>query len=110
MHRYLFLLFFCLLLATSNRAQNSYYRSGEQESKVFADYQIDHFALPYGRNGNNVNHIVQGPYGFLWFGSHGGLHRFDGKSFTTFRQIEGDTASLSFHYVESLYWDRFDKL
>jgi hypothetical protein len=39
------------------------------------DYVITEVTLPGGRLGNNVNAIVQGSYGFLWFGSHGGLHR-----------------------------------
>ncbi|HEY5691054.1 MAG TPA: two-component regulator propeller domain-containing protein [Cyclobacteriaceae bacterium] len=73
------------------------------------DYVIQEFTLPGGRSGNNVNAIVQGPYGFMWFGSHGGLHRYDGYDFVTYKPVPGDTVgettSLTYPYVESLYWD-----
>ncbi len=78
------------------------------------DYIIDEFVLPGGRQGNNINCIVQGPYGFMWFGGHGGLHRYDGYEFVTYRNVPGDTigetTSLTFPYVENLYWDRFNML
>ncbi len=73
------------------------------------DYIIEEFTLPGGRLGNNVNSIVQGPYGFLWFGSHGGLHRYDGYEFVTYKNVPSDTleetTTLSYQYVEGLYWD-----
>ena len=78
------------------------------------DYTIEEFTLPGGRLGNNVNSIVQGPYGFLWFGSHGGLHRYDGHEFVTYKNVPGDTigetTSLTYHYIENLYWDQFNML
>ena len=78
------------------------------------DYIIEEFTLPGGRAGNSVNSIVQGPHGFLWFGSHGGLHRYDGHEFVTYKNVPGDTlaetTSLTFPYVEHLYWDQFNML
>lgn len=78
------------------------------------DYIIEEFTLPGGQLGNNVNSIVQGPYGFVWFGSHGGLHRYDGHEFITYKNVPGDTVgettSLTFPYVENLYWDQFNML
>ena len=73
------------------------------------DYTIEEFTLPGGRAGNNVNAIVQGPYGFMWFGSHGGLHRYDGYEFVTYKPVAsdtiGETTTLTDPYVENLYWD-----
>ncbi|MCB0595957.1 MAG: response regulator [Lewinellaceae bacterium] len=78
------------------------------------NYRIEEFRLPGGQPGNNVTSIVQGPNGFLWFGSHKGLHRYDGHSFITYEEPEGDTLdnsyNLAFSYVENLYWDLFGKL
>ena len=78
------------------------------------DYIIEEFTLPGGRTGNNVNAIVQGPYGFMWFGSHGGLHRYDGHEFVTYKNVPGDTigetTSLTFPYIENLYWDKSNML
>jgi signal transduction histidine kinase/ligand-binding sensor domain-containing protein len=78
------------------------------------DYIIEEFTLPGGQVGNNVNSIVQGPYGFVWFGTHGGLHRYDGHEFVTYKNVPGDTlgetTSLTFPYVENLYWDHYNML
>jgi ligand-binding sensor domain-containing protein len=79
-------------------------------TKETDDYVIEEVLMPEGRLGNNVNAIVQGPNGFVWFGSHAGLHRFDGYEFITYKKIASDTlsetTSLTFPYVENLYWDR----
>ncbi|MDH4057816.1 MAG: SMP-30/gluconolactonase/LRE family protein, partial [Cyclobacteriaceae bacterium] len=78
------------------------------------DYVIEEFTLPGGRQGNNVNAIVQGPHGFMWFGTHSGLHRYDGFEFVTYKTVPGDTigetTSLTFPYVENLYWDKNNML
>ena len=85
-----------------------------QERTSELDYSIEEFPLPGGRLGNNVNQIVQGPYGFMWFGSHGGLHRYDGYEFITYRNDPadtlGETTSLTFPYIEGLHWGSDNKL
>ena len=55
------------------------------------DYIVEQFTLPGGQFANNVNSIVQGPNGFLWFGTHGGLIRYDGYEFVTYKKVPGDT-------------------
>jgi len=86
----------------------------DKTSTAKTGYIIEEFALPGGRLGNNVNCIVEGPNGFLWFGSHGGVHRYDGHEIITFKNELGDTigetTSLTFPYVEHLYWDQYDKM
>jgi len=74
------------------------------------DYAIKEFTLPGGRLFNNVNAITEDPYGFLWFGTHNGIVRYDGYEFIIYTKIESDSTSLSTPYVESIYWDSFDKL
>ncbi|MBS1545739.1 MAG: hypothetical protein JST14_19025, partial [Bacteroidetes bacterium] len=87
---------------------------GQNSPSDRIDYAIEELRLPGGRLGNNVNCIVQGPDGFMWFGSHAGLHRYDGYEFTTYVEEPGDTigetTSLTFPYIESLYWDHLNKL
>ena len=78
------------------------------------EYDIEFVDIPGGQLANNVNSIVQGPNGFMWFGSHGGVHRYDGNQFYTWKNVPsdtiGETTTLSYPYVEHLFWDRFDKL
>ncbi len=76
-------------------------------------FEIESFTLPGGYNGNIVHAIIQGPNGFLWFGSYAGLHRFDGHEILTY-STHGDTlnndSALAHSDLECLYWDQNDLL
>ncbi len=78
------------------------------------NYIIEEFHLPGLRQGVATNCIVQGPNDFLWFGTHDGLHRYDGHRVITYKKAVDDTLSvtksLTFSYIENLYWDSNGKL
>ena len=78
----------------------------------FEDYnpEFQIFRLPGGKLGNNVNSIIQDSTGFVWFGSHGGLHRYDGHRIKTFDHDPRDTTSLSVSYVEWIHLDKRGKI
>jgi diguanylate cyclase (GGDEF)-like protein len=57
----------------------------------------------------SVSSIAQDRQGFLWFGTQGGLARYDGYSFKLFRHEPFDIASLPHDTVQSIYFDG-DKL
>jgi ligand-binding sensor domain-containing protein/two-component sensor histidine kinase len=57
-----------------------------------------------------VLHIVQDKYGFLWLGTSDGLNRFDGKYFTSYRNIPGNPGSLCNNIVNFLYVDHAGKV
>lgn len=59
-------------------------------------------------DGLSDNHIwcaLQDRYGFMWFGSHHGLNRYDGYHITVYPHKPGDTTSLSDITVTCLYED-----
>ncbi|NNF36661.1 MAG: hypothetical protein HKN68_21345 [Saprospiraceae bacterium] len=68
------------------------------------NYLIQPFELPDGPSGNSINSIVQGPNGFLWFGGHAGLYRYDGYQFKSYQSDSKDSTSFDFAYIEYLYW------
>ena len=45
---------------------------------------VRHFDVEDGLPQSSVNAMLQTRDGFLWFGTHGGLVRFDGHAFRTF--------------------------
>ncbi|MDM8532064.1 two-component regulator propeller domain-containing protein [Anaerolineales bacterium HSG25] len=47
--------------------------------------RFDHFSLAQGLSQNTVLSIVQDDQGFMWFGTEDGLNRFDGYTFSTYR-------------------------
>ncbi len=69
------------------------------------DYQISYLSIKDGLSQNEVTSIIEDKYGFIWFGTRGGLNRYDGYSFKHFKPQEGDEASLSNPSIESLFHD-----
>ena len=65
-----------------------------------------HIRLPGGAYGNYITSIVQDQQGFMWFGTWGGLYKYDGYQVTPFTHRPDDSTSLSVTWVESLYVDR----
>ena len=53
-----------------------------------------------------VEAILQDQNGFLWFGTHDGLHRYDGYTFKSYRHDPDEAASLSSGVVLALLEDR----
>lgn len=68
------------------------------------NYHIEPFQLPDGPSGNSINCIVQGPNGFLWFGGHTGLYRYDGYHIKSYKNDPTDSTSIAFAYIEWLFW------
>ena len=67
---------------------------------------FDRINLPGGAYGNYITSMVQDHQGYMWFGTWGGLHRYDGYQVTTFIHRPDDAISLANTWVECLYVDR----
>ncbi len=68
--------------------------------------QFDHITSEKGLSQNDVNTIIQDDQGFMWFGTHDGLNKFDGYSFKIFRNQENDTRSIPNNLVRNLVKDK----
>ncbi|MFD1139627.1 two-component regulator propeller domain-containing protein [Larkinella insperata] len=69
-----------------------------------------HITTNEGLSQSNVTSILQDRQGFMWFGTVDGLNRYDGYSFTIYRNDPARPASLSDNYVRTLYEDRKGRL
>jgi diguanylate cyclase (GGDEF)-like protein len=58
-----------------------------------------------GLSNSSVSSIVQDKRGFIWFGTQGGLDRYDGYAFKTFESVPFDSDCLSDDMVQTLYLD-----
>ncbi len=89
-HRILYALFFCLPLFAF--------------PQPFAR-KFSHYSTTNGLSQSNVTCILQDKLGFLWFGTQNGLNRYDGYTFTIYRNDPKDPSSLSNNYVKAIQQD-----
>ena len=64
-----------------------------------------YFAKPGGDRAlsqNSVTALAQDPQGFVWVGTQGGLHRYDGRRFAAYRHDPQDPASVPESYITAL--------
>ena len=68
-------------------------------------YYFTHYSTSSGLVSNETNCVIQDADGYIWSGSAGGLQRFDGTRFRTFRNIPGDPGSIPANNVTQLILD-----
>jgi ligand-binding sensor domain-containing protein/signal transduction histidine kinase len=66
---------------------------------------FDHLSVEDGLSQSEVMCIYKDRDGFMWFGTGDGLNRYDGYTFTYFKNSPFDSASLSHNRVLSLHQD-----
>jgi len=63
-----------------------------------------------GLSHTRVAHIIQGPQGYMWFGTQYGLNRYDGYEFKLFVHDPRRSSSLAGTFVTALFKDREDTI
>ena len=66
---------------------------------------FEYLTVKDGLAQNTVHSIVKDQHGFMWFGTWNGLCRYDGYKFTTYRNIPGDSSSISNNRIHVIYKD-----
>ncbi|MEH6419340.1 EAL domain-containing protein [Pseudomonas sp. CGJS7] len=69
------------------------------------DFYFTRLGSEVGLNQNSVTAFIQDAHGFVWVGTQGGLHRYDGQRYTAYRHDPRDPASLPDSYVTALALD-----
>lgn len=67
--------------------------------------RLERLASEHGLSHNSVYAILQDSHGFLWFGTQGGLDRYDAHVFLSFRHDPADPRSLASNWVGALLED-----
>ncbi|MGB5893987.1 MAG: two-component regulator propeller domain-containing protein, partial [Ignavibacteriaceae bacterium] len=68
---------------------------------------FNHLTVEDGLSQNSVYCIFQDSKGFMWFGTQGGLNRYDGYNIKVFKNIPDDSTSLKDNFIFSIYEDPF---
>lgn len=74
-------------------------------SNGIEEYQKRFYTVNDGLTQNEITAIVQDRYGFMWFGTRGGLNRFDGYEFLKFKPEPGMQDGLKSPSIETLFPD-----
>lgn len=77
---------------------------------ILRDYYFTRIGSESGLSQNTVTSVLQDPQGFIWVGTQGGLHRYDGQRYTVFRNSPRDPASLPDSFVTALAMQGEDAL
>lgn len=70
------------------------------------NYNVRNYSLEDGLPQTHVYEIAQDKNGFLWFGTQGGVAKFNGIEFITYSQKDG----LADNHVTSIYQDDYENM
>ena len=68
--------------------------------------KFERISLEQGLSQSSVFCILQDSKGFMWFGTQDGLNKYDGYSFTVYKNQLNDSTSLNWNYIRCFYEDR----
>jgi len=74
-------------------------------SQSVDDLTFTNISVKDGLTQGTVHSIYQDGQGFMWFGTGDGLNRYDGYEFKTFKQIKGDSTSISNNIINCIVED-----
>lgn len=68
--------------------------------------QFENISTEQGLSQSTVTAILQDRQGFMWFGTEGGLNKYDGYQFSIYEHDPENPQSLSSNVISSIYEDR----
>lgn len=67
--------------------------------------KIEYFSTENGLSHNSVTSLLKDHNGFLWFATWGGLNRFDGYQFLSYKSVPGDNSPLTNDRIDDIVAD-----
>jgi signal transduction histidine kinase/ligand-binding sensor domain-containing protein/DNA-binding response OmpR family regulator len=69
-----------------------------------------HITYKEGLLQSPINSLIQDRDGYIWIGNLSGLSRYDGSSFTNFRQNDADNTQISHNRINKIFEDRAGRM
>ena len=66
--------------------------------------------ITHGMLKEKVTGMVQDERGFLWLSTWGGLYRYDGRSFRSYKTCPGDGSTMSYNRLDAVKVDKYGNL
>ncbi len=99
------LLYIFILLANITKVQGQEYFSKRPTQINDFTTKFEVLSSTNGLSNNLVNDILQDEYGFMWFATADGLNKYDGYSFTVYKNNPNNSKSISDNYITSITTD-----
>lgn len=74
---------------------------GLNPKKNLSQYVLRNWNTEHGLASETVNSILQSDDGYMWIGTYAGLHRFDGKDFTSFNSDNSELPASNVFGIEN---------
>ncbi|WP_373009800.1 two-component regulator propeller domain-containing protein [Mucilaginibacter sp.] len=75
-------------------------------SSSYAQYYFKHYQVDDGLIHNSVTCVIQDSKGLIWIGTRGGLNRFDGYTFKTFKNKNNKFGNIGNNIITALAEDK----
>lgn len=69
-------------------------------------YRFKNLSVEDGLSQGNVNSITKDSKGFIWISTYDGLNKYDGYSFTVYKNDPGDSTSIRSNFIRDVIEDR----
>src|SRR5690606_27434495 len=66
---------------------------------------LDHISNDNGLSQNTVHYMMQDSKGFIWFATEDGLNRYDGYTFTIYKNNPQDRSSIPDNFIWTIHED-----
>lgn len=76
------------------------------EGKNISPYFFTQIGIEDGLTQGTVTNIYQDTDGYLWLGTHGGVHRYDGYEFKVYKNNPSDSCSLTDNNIQDINEDK----
>lgn len=77
-------------------------QSGAQNPKV----KFRHITSNHGLSQDHITAILEDQKGYMWFGTEGGLNKYDGYEFTVYKNIPEEENSIRNNYIQDILEDK----
>ncbi|MCL7762503.1 ATP-binding protein [Polaribacter sp. Z014] len=76
-----------------------------EETQAQDNIYFEHITTQDGLSQNDVNSIYQDKQGYMWFGTHDGLNKYDGYNFTTYNLNQQNPKSINSNLIFTITGD-----
>src|SRR3989304_5266617 len=80
--------------------------AGASEHNAPPVLRFEQISLREGLSQSSVYAILQDSFGFLWFGTEGGLNQYDGYQFTVYKHDPDNPDTISDNIISALFEDQ----